>query len=178
MTSLKRRLRVLTVCLVASTVLACSRAEPVGLPAAHAAAIRDSVRATLVGYVNRFDAADWDSVGRFYLDDPGFIWAEDGQIGYHSVKQLRDAFRAFHTSTWTRMEFPDPEILALAPGSASVVTSFRQTVTDSTGRPFTVSGVMMLALLHQPGGWKFVSGHTSTEKPTVGVKPSVGNRKP
>jgi ketosteroid isomerase-like protein len=151
--------------------LACAPVRRNEFTEAHAAAIRDSVRATLVAYAGRFNAADWDSLSRFYLDDPRFVWAEDGQITYHSVAEIRKAFGAFAGSAWVRMEFPDPRIAALAPGTASVVTSFRQIMADSAGHPFTVAGVMMLAVLHEPGGWKFVSGHTSTEKAAVSRKP-------
>ncbi|HET7038304.1 MAG TPA: hypothetical protein VFH97_00360, partial [Gemmatimonadales bacterium] len=70
----------------------CRPAEgPRPMTAAHAAAIRDSVRAVLEAHTRYSAAGQWDSLGGLYDDGADFRWMEQGVVQYRSAAQARHA---------------------------------------------------------------------------------------
>lgn len=132
---------------------------------ARRAAITDSVRTTLDGFVAAMEAGDWERLAEFYADDPRFRWLEDGRVTYDSkeaiVTSLGDVGGSFTHGT---LEYSDVEITPLAPGLAAFTAGFDQRLVGSDGGSFSFSGVMGATLIHEPDGWKFLNGHTSTAR--------------
>ena len=77
----------------AIVVTACTPA-PASLTPEHRAAIVDSVQATLVSWRDAFNALDFTRAAAFYSSDPEFRWFEDGELKYHSAKEMGDAMQA------------------------------------------------------------------------------------
>lgn len=148
----------------AVTLGACRPADtPRPMTAAHAAAIRDSVQATLDAFLRYSAAGQWDSLGGLYAEGPDFRWMEQGVVQYRSADQIRQAMARVPSTTRVETTHHDTEIVALAPGVASVATAFHTTFVDSRnpeGREF--GGVITMTLVHQEAGWRIVVGHTSS----------------
>jgi len=144
---------------------ACS-APSVTLTDAHALAIGDSLRTTLASYAGSANAADRDSLIRFYNDSPEFLWAANGKIGTRSVSAMRTVFASLAPYKSWHVEYKDPVIHALAPGIASVATEYEQTLADSAGRTITYAGALTMIWVNTTAGWKIVEGHSSSPMPT------------
>jgi len=161
-----------------------STAYPRSLAEAHAAAMRDSVRAFLDSWSEGTDPGAWEQMLTWYADDPDFVWMEDGQVRYRSVDAIREGLDglagAFSRAT---TEFSDLSITPLAPGLANVVTRFHTTLhpagtagsEDSVdtaapaaggppgpSRVVEYGGGMTLTVVHGANGWKVLHGHTSS----------------
>jgi ketosteroid isomerase-like protein len=149
---------------IAAALLAACRVAPAGLTAEHARAIVDSVGATFVDFVARFNARDVDSVARFYSDQPDFHWIEDGELRYRSRAEIRDALAQLAPFRDVRFSADPPRIVALAPGAAALVVTFDQALVDSSGGGTGIVGAMSIAAVHGPAGWKWRSGHTSVRR--------------
>lgn len=143
---------------------ACARAAP-GLSEAHATAIRDSVTATLEDFRRHAADRQWDSMIAIYATDPGFRWLENGEVRYRSAAEIRQALAGVPATTRIVTSYRDTEILALAPGIASVNTLFQTQFLDSATTSFRFGGAITMTLLHRPEGWRIVAGHTSAPIP-------------
>ena len=136
---------------------------PRPLTAAHAAAIRDSVQATLDAFLRYSAAGQWDSLGGLYDEGPEFRWMEQGVVQYRSAAQMRQALRRVSPGTRIETTHHDTEIVALAPGAASVATAFHTRFVDPrnpAGLEF--GGVITMVLAHREPGWRIVVGHASS----------------
>ncbi len=149
--------------LLVGLMAGCTRA-PQQLSDAHAAAIRDSVQAMLQVYRDQVAAKEWDSVASLYADDPHFRWVEDGVVRYRSAAEIRQALAALPPSMRVETTYDETEIVPLAPGVASVLTRFETRFVDSTGAGFGFGGAITITLMHREGGWRFLSGHSSSPK--------------
>jgi len=128
----------------------------------HAAAIVDSVRFALMHYGERFNAADRDSVQRFYVDAPGWKWATDGRLGKASSLMIQSRLDRLASYPRWHLGYRDLSITPLAPGLAVVFADYRMGF-DGTGRkPLVYDGALTTFWHHQPQGWKMVGGHSST----------------
>lgn len=132
---------------------------------ARRAAMTDSVRTTLDAFVSVIEAGEWGELAEFYADDPRFRWMEDGRVTYESrdaiVASLVDMGSSF---THGSLQYRDVEITPLAPGLAAFSARFEQRLVDGNGGGFSFSGVLGATLIHEPDGWKFLHGHTSTAR--------------
>lgn len=149
---------------ILALTIACGRA-PATLSDVRSAAIRDSVQALLQSFRTQTAAQEWDSVARLYADDARFRWVEDGVVRYRSAAAVRQALAALPRNVRVETSYRDTEIFAVAPGVASVVTGFETKFTDSTGTAFSFGGVITMTVVHLDGGWRFLTGHTSSPKP-------------
>jgi hypothetical protein len=145
---------------------ACPQADegPRPMTAAHAAAIRDSVQATLDAFLRFGAAGQWDSLLPLYDDTPDFRWMEQGMVRYRSVAQIREELRRRGPETRLETSFLDTKVVVLGPGAASVATTFHTRFTDPRNPGVEFSGVMTMVLAHRETGWKFVAGHTSSPR--------------
>lgn len=151
--------------LAASAVLAASCRGPAAHPltAAHVAAIRDSVQATLDAFRRYSAAGHWDSLAALYASDADFRWLEQGAVRYRSAGQVRESLRRASPATGIETDYWDTEIVPLAPGVATVATAFHAKFLESgrsTGREF--AGVLDMTLVHREGGWRILIGHSSS----------------
>lgn len=128
-------------------------------------AIRDSVRAFLAEYAARVERSDWEGVGALYSDDPAFVWVEDGRVAYDSAREVRESLaRVAGMFSSARTEFLSPEVTPLAPGLAILASEFRHTFAMEDGDDLELEGAITATVAHEGGGWRFVSGHTSTAR--------------
>jgi SnoaL-like domain len=135
------------------------------LSAGHAAAIRDSVTTTLEAFRRYSAARQWDSLTAIYAAEPGFRWLENGEVRYRSGAEIRQALSGVPATTRIVTSYQDTEILAIAPGIASVNTRFQTQFLDSTTAPFSFGGAITMTLVHRPEGWRIIAGHTSAPVP-------------
>ena len=152
-------------CVAVAAVLtgACGVPAAQPLTAVHAAAIRDSVQATLDAYRRYSAAGQWDSLATLYATEPEFRWLEQGAVRYRSAAQIREALRRSSPTTRIETDYWDTEIVPLAPGVATVATAFHAKFLESgrsTNREF--SGVLDMTLVHRNGGWRILIGHSSS----------------
>lgn len=142
----------------------CTQPAP-GLSANHAAAIRDSVTAMLESFRRYSAARQWDSLTAMYAAEPGFRWIENGEVRYRSGAEIRQALSSVPATTRIVTSYQDTEILAVAPGIASVNTRFQTRFLDSTAVLFGFGGAISMMLVHRPAGWRIVAGHASAPVP-------------
>jgi hypothetical protein len=136
---------------------------PRPMTAAHAAAIRDSVKATLAAFLRYSAAGHWDSLAGLYDESPEFRWMEEGIVQYRSSAQIRQALRRASPGTRIETTHHDTQIAALAPGVGSVATAFHTRFVDPrnpAGLEF--GGVITMTLVHRDAGWRIAVGHTSS----------------
>jgi len=153
--------------LVQCTSAPTPHARPVAAPAAdpwpaHAEAILDSMRLTLMAYGERFNAADRDSVLRFYADDPQWSWAVDGRIGQSSTSMIR--WRLDRLAAYPRwhLGYRDLHLMPLAPGLVLVSADYQMDFRGASGKALVYAGALTMFWEHRPDGWKVVGGHSST----------------
>ena len=149
-------------------LVGCRAAAPAStaLTPAHRAAITDSVTAALEQFRSVFSARDFAGALRYYSDDPGFRWVEDGEVRYGSKGAVAAALHAFAPSVRSiELAYFDPVVTPLAPGVAGIVTRFVQKFTDTTGTTRGFAGAMTMTMVHADSGWRFLTGHTSSLVP-------------
>ena len=142
----------------------CAQPSP-EMSAPHAAAIRDSVTATLDAFRRYSTARQWDSLTAIYDTEPGFRWLENGEVRYRSGAEIRQALGGVPATTQIVTSYQDTEILAVAPGIASVNTRFQTQFLDSTTASFSFGGAITMTLVHRSDGWRIIAGHTSAPVP-------------
>jgi hypothetical protein len=145
---------------LAALLLGCGRPEA-NLSPARAAAICDSVGATLAAYRAASAAGRWDSVLTFYADDPDLRWVEEGKVVADSIADFRREFARLATGLRIETEYTGMVIAPLGPGAASVVTGFNTRFVDSTGTKFSFGGTMTVVMVHRGARWQFLTGHSS-----------------
>lgn len=144
-------------------LLAACAAPRDGLDPAHADAIVDSVRTTLVGYRAAVDALDADAVAAHYLADSTFRWIEDGEIRYRDPAEVAAAIRSFASAVRrTELLLDGTVITPVAPGVAAISTGFAQKVEALDGTVGGFAGAITAVLVHRGDRWLFQLGHTSS----------------
>ena len=151
------------VALVSGPLLAgCGPTAPPPFTEAHRAAIQDSVLQLLGEFTEMVNDGDLAGMLGVYADDPAFHWVENGGIAYPSYAALVRTFEVLEgTLAELRLSIENPRVLPLAPGVASVTSSYRQFFADTTGAEFDVQGAMTITVVHRPEGWRFLTGHAS-----------------
>lgn len=141
--------------------LACA---PAGRPLtpSHAAAMQDSVRTTLDDLRRYSAAGQWDSMAGLYDGDSTFRWAEEGVVVSRSAAQIRRKLTGLPAGMRFETGFSNLDIAPVSPGAASVVTGFQTSLVDSSGTKFSFGGVLTMVLVHRAGGWRILTGHSST----------------
>lgn len=130
---------------------------------AHAAAISDSVRATLDDFRRYSAASQWDSLVATYADDQRFRWIENGEIRYRSPADIRRSLSGLPAGTRLETSYEGTEITPLAPGVASVVTFFRTRIAESTASDgVSFGGAMTMIFVNEGRHWRILGGHTSS----------------
>src|SRR5262249_30612901 len=133
---------------------------------AHRSAIADSVRATLDQWTAAFNARDVARVTAFYATDSSFRWVENGALEFTTARQLADSMTANLPSlAGVTFRLDHPEIVALAPGVAEVVSGFTQQVVSSPADTFGIVGALTMTVVHADSGWRFLISHTSLYRP-------------
>ena len=148
--------------LVVSLVVSCTPKPQAALSVSQAKAIGDSVRSALAAYADRLNHADPDSLGRFYADDPRFVWAADGGVGVRTAAQVRTELAPLAAYPRWHIEYQDSTIAPLAPGVAALTTRYQMRFTDSAGKAVAFSGALSVVWIDTRAGWKILLGHSSS----------------
>jgi hypothetical protein len=159
--------RALFLCLAASALAACASVDSrtQSLTAAHASAIRDSVRAMLTSFERYSMNRQWDSVATLYVSDTTLRWIENGRVVMRSSAALERGLGSLPRTTSIVTTYDTLEITPVAPGVAAVLAFYHTTFVDSTRGNATFGGLLTMTIVHRPGGWQFLNGHTSSPPP-------------
>lgn len=140
----------------------CSSPPPPAIWTDQARRIVDSVRYALAVYQDRFNAADRDSVLRFYAQDDTWPWVVDGRVGKPSSLMMRSRLDRLAVYPQWHLWYTNLTVIALAPGLASVTADYRMVFGGRTTRTLIYDGALTMFWKHRPEGWKAVGGHTSS----------------
>ena len=113
----------------------------------------------------RFNAADRDSVQRFYAESPEWRWGAEGRLGKSSILLIRSRLDRLASYPRWNLGYRELFIMPLAPGLAVVSADYRMGFNGRNGKPLVYDGALTAFWKHLPGGWKMVGGHTSTRPP-------------
>lgn len=138
------------------------------LTEARAAAIRDSVAAAMEVFESLGAAADWEAVGDFYADSPAFRFYENGELRYRTADDVRAALLDLPPGMRVSTEYSDTNIAVLGPGLAHVRARFESTFSSPDGSGFSFGGAVTMLWVHETGGWRILSGHSSAPVPRGG----------
>lgn len=144
------------------------QSTPARLTEAHAAAIRDSVSAAMEEFRDLGAAADWEAAGNFYSDSPSFRFYENGELRYESADDVRAALADLGPAMRVTTEYSETDIEPLAPGLAQVRSGFESTLSGEGGFEFSYGGAVTMLWVHETGGWRILSGHSSAPVPRGG----------
>ena len=145
----------------------CQSTRP-SLTEAHAEAIRDSVAATLEEFRAIGIDSAWEDAGNFYSDSPSFRFYENGELRYESADDVRAALADLGPGMRVTTEYSDTDIEPLAPGLAQVRSRFESTLSGEGGFEFSYGGAVTMLWIHEKGGWRILSGHSSAPVPRGG----------
>lgn len=146
----------------------CSPSPPDGTDDASTLPPQREVQNLLDRYSEAVGEGRWEQVISLYVDDPRFIWAEDGRIAYQSIDQIREAFEGLQGQfTAAETEFSNPRVIALGPGVAHVTATVQQHFTTPEGDDFGFTALMTAAVVQTEMGWRFLAGHTSSERDRI-----------
>lgn len=157
--------RVWTIMAVAVTLGACSQG-PIPGPSRETtdSIITAEVTAFLTGYAAKMNGGDTAAIRTLYTPDERFTWMEDGRVRYESVDAVIEALSAFPPGSGFTTTFGAPVIVPLGTRAASARTTFRTELGPEQGN-FAFGGIITMAVERQSdGGWRIVTGHTSTER--------------
>jgi hypothetical protein len=156
--------RVLAIAFAAGVLAACASPDSrtAALSIAHAAAIRDSVRAMLRAFQRYSANRQWDSVATLYVADSTLRWIENGRVVMCSSAALEHGLGSLPKTTSIETIYDTLEVTPVAPGVASALAHYHTTFKDSTRGNATFGGLLTMIIVHRPRGWQFLSGHTST----------------
>ena len=124
----------------------------------------NDIRETLKEYETLLNSGNYEDLLRFYADDPRFSFFEDGQVKYSSVEEVASALKQLAQFGPGRFEYGEPNIILLCSDVASTSSTFKTTFGEVGKGGFGFSGVLTAILIKSGSGWRFLVGHTSTEK--------------
>ncbi len=157
--------------LLASLASGCSTPEPPFGPA-HRQAVADSVRSFLDGYVDAVHGQRWSEVTGLYSGDDRFRILENGRVAYRTradaVASIEGMAAAFPE---VALELTETHIVPLAPGVAGVHATFAQSFTSTEGRSVEIEGALSMTVVHEEGGWRILTGHSSSLRPDPDESP-------
>jgi len=136
--------------------------ETTRMTAVHGAAIRDSAQAILDAFRRYSATGQWDSLAGLYADDANFRWLEQGVVQYRSPALMAQALRRVPPNTRIETSYHDTQIVALAPGVASITTAFHTRFVDEGTPGAEFGGVLDMTLVHREAGWRILLGHSSS----------------
>ena len=144
------------------------QSTPATLTEAHAEAMRDSVVATLEEFRAMGIASAWEAAGDFYSDSPSFRFYENGELRYESADDVRAALADLGPGMRVTTEYSETDVEPLAPGLAQVRSGFESTLSGEGGFEFSYGGAVTMLWVHETGGWRILSGHSSAPVPRGG----------
>jgi hypothetical protein len=148
---------------MALTPLACAPAERVD-PAELEGAVRAEVSAFLDDYLSAYATLDTGAIRGLYVSDGRFAWLEDGAVRYRSVEDILQGLAALPPGMRIETTFEESRATVLSTDLATVQSGFESSF-SGPGGGFSLRGVSSMVLGREAGGWRIVSGHSSTVRP-------------
>ncbi len=119
------------------------------------------VRSALEAYGSAINSGDLEVAASYYADDPRFIWVEDGLVAYESAAEAAESLAQVSQYGTVQVDFSQLRVDALSNDVATVFTTHTTTVGEGDAS-FAFSGALTITMMRIDGGWKFVSGHSSS----------------
>ena len=134
-------------------------------PAVDHAAVDEAIRDVLRQYGERINAGEWTASLDLYSDDERFYWAEDGRIAYPTKDAVREGLEGLGASLEsTRLTAGDVRVTVLSESHGLAAFPYTQAMRLKSGTEFEFSGVITMTLQKEPGGWRILSGHSSSPR--------------
>lgn len=116
-------------------------------------------------FVSAMNSLSTDQLKNFYSNDSRFFWTEDGQIQYPDKASLTASLGGLMQSLKsTDLKVLELKIEVLDQKSAMLFAEYEQTLTMQSNFGFEINGAMTVLLQKEEGDWKFLIGHSSTQK--------------
>lgn len=123
----------------------------------------EEVRAWLAEYQNAVASGHLSEILRFYSQEPGFHWIENGRVVYDSYAAVASAFEGLAEGVaGLSLQLRDIRVRPLAPGVAAITVSFRQVYVTAGEERSESTGILTAAVVEREDGWVFSSGHASS----------------
>ena len=144
-------------------IAACAHPRPVQVcpaPATFAPADRAAVAALLASQQDAWNRGDLDGFMAGYLRSPDLVFTAGARIrkGWDETYQKYRARYGTRPTTMGRLAFEVLEIQPVGSDGAVVLGRWRLTNTEAAG-----SGVFSVVVAREPGGWRIVHDHTSSD---------------
>ncbi len=124
--------------------------------------VAPEVKTTVEQYVAKVNARDAAGAGQFYVDEPGFLWIDDGRVVYENrsaaITGMTNFLGGFPES---RFDAYDIRVSMLGEEAAVATFKFTQTVSANAQASLKFEGTMTMAMAKRDGAWKIVVGHKS-----------------
>jgi hypothetical protein len=139
------------------------------LDSAHAASMRDSVRAfanTVAHAVTSNGPRAWRT---YFADEPAFFMASEGRLVFPNSDSASTAIQAL-TAIIVHIELrwgDSVRVDPLAPGLALLATPYHEILLDAQGRRVEEDGFMTGIVEHGAAGWQFRNAHWSVVPPAA-----------
>ncbi len=165
MTNLKK----FCLCFAAWSGLGCG-SDGTRLSEARAAAIRDGVTTAMDRFREIASGPNPAAAADFYSKSPAFRFYESGELRYESAADVRAALEGLGPAMRVTTEYSNTDVEPLAPGLALVRSLFESTILGEGGFEFSYGGAVTMLWAHEPGGWRILSGHSSSPVPRGGAE--------
>lgn len=117
-------------------------------------------------YITQLKEQNLSNLDRFFSDDARFYWVEDGQIQYPSPESLIASLSHFLPSLERiDLQVSKSKVDVLGGETALLYAEYTQSVRMKNGLSLEMEGAFSIVLIREAGNWKFLVGHSSTQKP-------------
>lgn len=143
------------------------------MTSAHRQALADSGRRIVRDFAEAMNSGDVKAPLRFFANRSTFHWAEDGRIAYPSYQSVVAVYDSLSGAvSQMDMNVQDPRVVPLAPGLLLVSATYLQRITDTAGTVTRLPGAFTFVAEHGDSGWRFVGGHSSTNRDLMRQTPA------
>ena len=146
----------------AAVVAAC---QPAALSDAQRSEIADGVKAAHHALFASVTTRNADTVMSYFLPDDRLTWAMNGSVFPSHDSIMRTARAYFAAARSMTMTSAEPKITVLGPDAAALTTTFRESVTDTSGHTDQMTYAWTAVYQRELGAWKVMSVHESLLAP-------------
>ena len=123
---------------------------------------RTMVEAEVTALIERYTAAtairDTAAIRRYVLDDPRFVWFEEGEPRYRSADEILASLAMFPPEQSIETTLGEVRVVPVGEGGAMAWTDYETVVGDGA---FRFGGLIVFVLERGPDGWRIVGGQAS-----------------
>jgi ketosteroid isomerase-like protein len=105
---------------------------------------------------------DTAAIRSFVLDDPRFVWFEEGEARYRSDDDILASLAMFPSDQSIDTTFDDVRVIPVGEGGAMAWSSYETVVRDGGGAEvLRFGGLILFVLERSEDGWRIVGGQAS-----------------